>query len=377
MCLTKLSGLYPDTQNFMKELKMNVKNLIILLLISAGSILADIPEGYYDDTEGLSGEELKDVLNNIISGHTEYSYNDLRDFVLPNTDRDTLNSDNVILIYTGWSYPIEDFGGDPDQWNREHVWAKSHGDFGNVPPCGTDAHHVRPCDTSVNSVRGNLDFDNGGNEYIDGDGPTGCYYDSNSWEPRDEDKGDVARMIFYMDVRYEGEDGEPDLEMVDWVNSAPNNEPRHGKKSTLLEWHLDDPVDDWERLRNDRIYNYQDNRNPFIDIPEFVARIWLGVSTNPELVPELVLELTNYPNPFNPETTIQYSISKDSPVELTVYNIKGQKVKTLIDETQTKGIHEVIWDGTDANNKSVSSGIYLYKLTSEGKTDMRKMMMLK
>ena len=125
----------------------------------------------------------------------------------------------------------------------------------------------------MNSTRNNKDFDDGGTEYIDGDFPTGCLRDSDSWEPRDSEKGDVARMLFYMAVRYEGEDGEPDLELSDEVNTAPT--PFHGRLSTLLEWHENDPVDDWERRRNDIIYiDFQNNRNPFIDHPEFVDLIW-------------------------------------------------------------------------------------------------------
>ena len=81
-------------------------------------------------------------------------------------------------------------------------------DFGDSPPCGTDLHHMKPEDASVNSDRGNKDFDNGGVQHPEA---TGCYYDSDSWEPRDAVKGDVARMIFYMEVRYEGDNGEPDL----------------------------------------------------------------------------------------------------------------------------------------------------------------------
>ena len=141
------------------------KILLILALFSA--LFADIPTGYYDGTEGLSGESLKFVLNNIIDNHDELSYDDLRDFVLENTDEDPNNSNNLILFYTGRSQNKSTFGGGADQWNREHVWAKSHGDFGNNPPCGTDAHHIRPTDASINSTRGNKDFDDGGNAIYD------------------------------------------------------------------------------------------------------------------------------------------------------------------------------------------------------------------
>ena len=246
------------------------KYVFIILIISAG-LLAQIPDGYYDGTDNLYGEALKSVLNNIIDNHYELSYDDLRDFVLKNTDEDPNNSSNIILFYTGRSQSKTTFGGGADQWNREHVWAKSHGDFGDSPPCGTDAHHVRPTDASVNSTRGNKDFDNGGNAIYD-NGYLAGWTDTDSWEPRDDVKGDVARIIFYMATRYEGEGGELDLEAVDAVNTDPN--PEHGKLSTLLEWNQLDPPDEFEQNRNDVIYGYQNNRNPFIDHPEFVNYIW-------------------------------------------------------------------------------------------------------
>ncbi|NOX90729.1 MAG: choice-of-anchor D domain-containing protein [Calditrichaeota bacterium] len=241
-------------------------------LIIQTSADAYYTDSYYDPTQNKWGSELKSALHNIIKGHTQYSYSKLWD-ILRDTDEDPDNPNNVILLYTGWSYPKNKNGGDPDEWNREHVWAKSHGDFGTNPPAGTDVHHIRPTDVSVNSKRGNLDFDNGGSEYIDPDGATGCNYDGDSWEPRDAVKGDVARMMYYMVVRYEGEEGY-DLELVDYTPSTTSKEPLFGKQSTLYQWHRIDSVDDWERRRNDRIYNnWQHNRNPFIDHPEFADRM--------------------------------------------------------------------------------------------------------
>ena len=81
---------------------------------------------------------------------------------LKDTDQDPNNANNVIEIYSGRSIAKSDNGGGVDQWNREHVWAKSHGDFGTANGPGTDVHHLRPEDVTVNSTRGNLDFDNGG-----------------------------------------------------------------------------------------------------------------------------------------------------------------------------------------------------------------------
>lgn len=255
---------------------------IVLVFSFYQSSTAQIPAGYYDDAIGLSGESLKTALHNIIDDHTELSYASVTN-ALRVTDEDTINTDHVILIYTGWTYHKNDFGGLVDDWNREHVWSKSHGDFGDDPPAGTDIHHLRPCDVTVNSSKNNRDFSKGVTEYIDGGIPTGCYTDTDIWEPRDLDKGDVARMIFYMAVRYEGDNGEPDLELVSYVNTAPNGEPLYGNFDTLVKWHNQDPVNDWERRRNDLIYsNYQGNRNPFIDHPEYVDLIWGTVDENPE-----------------------------------------------------------------------------------------------
>jgi len=87
--------------------------------------------------------------------------------------------------------------------------------------------------------------------------------------------------------------------------------------------------------------------------------------------------LTNYPNPFNPETTINYSLKENSKVSLKIYNIKGQKIKTLIDKSISAGNHTVVWDGKDENNQPVGSGIYFYKLKSGNYQQIKKMMMLK
>ncbi len=257
--------------NYTDFLRIEVNGGIHPLIVQT-SAQVEYTDSYYDPTQNKWGADLKSALHNIIKGHTEYSYSKLWD-ILSDTDEDPNNPNNVILIYTGWSYPKSNHGGNADQWNREHVWAKSHGDFGTSAPAGTDVHHIRPCDVSVNSKRGNLDFDNGGTEYVDPDGDTGCHYDSDSWEPRDEDKGDVARMMYYMVVRYEGEEGY-DLELVDYTPSTSGKDPVFGKQSTLYQWNWMDSVDNWERRRNDRIYNnWQHNRNPFIDHPEFVDRL--------------------------------------------------------------------------------------------------------
>ncbi|HIV58494.1 MAG TPA: endonuclease [Candidatus Stackebrandtia faecavium] len=234
----------------------------------------DAPADYYSDAEGKTGDELKTALHNIIKGHDELSYDGVKD-AIPSTDADPNNDGNVILLYTGDSRPD---GGD---WNREHVWAKSHGDFGTAMGPGTDLHHLRPADPRTNSTRSNLDFDNGGEEI---EYAPGNFYDSDSFEPRDEVKGDVARMVMYMAVRYEG-DQYVDLELNEKLENGKN--PFHGKQSVLVEWSEQDPPDEFEKTRNDVIYeDFQHNRNPFIDHPEWVKEIWGDGAENPEDPPE-------------------------------------------------------------------------------------------
>ena len=187
---------------------------------------------------------------------------------LRETDEDPNNPNNVILFYSGDSRSKDRNGGNVGDWNREHVWAKSHGNFGTSKGPGTDIHHLRPTDVQVNSLRGNLDFDNGGSPVK---GCDGCFKTANSWEPPDRVKGDVARMLFYMATRYEQGD-RVDLELNEKLNNGST--PYHGKLSVLLEWHESDPVDEFERNRNDVIQEWQGNRNPFIDHPEWVELIW-------------------------------------------------------------------------------------------------------
>ncbi|MTI31114.1 endonuclease [Xanthovirga aplysinae] len=272
-----------------------------------------VDNDYYATTVGLTGNELKTSLHKIIRNHKAFPYSssttDVWD-ILKVTDEDPNNKGNVILFYTGRSESKsrqDDGSGDSDSWNREHIWAKSHGFPDKSDTAYTDVHHLRATDQSVNTSRSSKDFDNGGTEHNEA---TGNYSDADSWEPRDQVKGDVARMMFYMATRYEGD---YDLELVDYTGTN-SGQPIFGKLSTLLEWHADDPVDEREIRRNTLIYEqFQGNRNPFIDHPEFVERIWgtptslsnlhTGLSMGSKEFQESSLnlqeksELVVYPNP--------------------------------------------------------------------------------
>ncbi|MEE1765881.1 MULTISPECIES: endonuclease I family protein [unclassified Streptomyces] len=224
---------------------------------------------YYANAIGKTGTALKSSLHTIISPQTKLSYSAVWE-ALKVTDQDPNNTNNVKLLYSGISRSKTLNGGNSGNWNREHVWAQSHGDFGTSAGPGTDLHHLRPEDVTVNAIRGNLDFDNGGSSFTNSGG---SLYDSNSFEPRDAVKGDVARMILYMAVRYEGDDGWPNLEPNDLVTNGGTR--FHGRLSVLKAWNDEDPPDAFEERRNELIYtNYQRNRNPFIDHPEWVEAIW-------------------------------------------------------------------------------------------------------
>ncbi|MCB2207408.1 MAG: endonuclease [Bacteroidetes bacterium] len=333
----------------------------IVLLLSFIALFqfasAQIPPGYYDDAAGLTGIELKDALHDIIKNHDEPSYDDLRDFILKASDEDPDNPNNVILLYSGISRPKSMFGGNSGDWNREHVWAKSHGDFGNNPPSGTDAHHIRPTDVQINSIRGNLDFDNGGDPVS---GAPGCYKDGDSFEPRDAVKGDVARMVFYMDVRYEGDNGELDLTVVDAVNTAPA--PELGKLSVLLEWHQQDPPDDFERNRNNVVYSYQENRNPFIDHPEFVEEIW-GHPSSISVSDQIFVSC--YPNPVNNRLFVEYSYS--SMLTYSLLSFDGKQVL----EGQLQA------DKSTINTSNIGNGLFVLLIKNENNVIIKQLKVLK
>jgi len=240
------------------------------------------PAIYYASAIGLSGTELKSVLNSIIRGHKKYNYGCVWT-ALAETDADALNPDHVISIYTRNSIARldRDCGSankySLDAWNREHIWPKSHGFPSQGQDAYTDIHHIVPADKSTNTDRSDNDFKSGG---VPDDECLGCYEDKfnggSTWEPPDIVKGQIARMLFYMDTRYDGSDYDesdtPNLTLVDDSTTYPN--PSLGFLSDLLQWHCDFPVSDRERLRNDIVQSWQGNRNPFIDYPEFVESIW-------------------------------------------------------------------------------------------------------
>lgn len=344
-----------------------------------GVVQTNIPQGYYDQANNLSSDELKEALHQIISNHVIFPYTsnstDTWD-ILQESDQDPNENNNMILVYTGRSQEkgYRDGSGNYSQyengngtqsnsWNREHIWPKSHGFPDEDDNAYTDVHNLKPCDRSVNSSRGTKDFDFGGNQHSEA---SDCLTDSDSWEPPDYVKGDIARILFYMVVRYDpGVDHENntfDLELVNYT--TPNNtEPILGKLSSLLDWHLSDPVDDFEINRNEIIFGFQQNRNPFIDHPNLVNYLWgdnVGLVWNDNLtVPENeIIKTIIYPNPSS--GIINFSSDMEDEI-IEIFNLNGQIILNKIIDS-SNSVELDLPSGIYFLRSNTKSGIYNSKL---------------
>ena len=222
----------------------------------------------YDTLISLESDALLASLRKLMTDThtTESSYADCRDMAVL-TDCENGDGTSISLIYTSysscWAEWCNNMSGG---WNREHVWPQSLGGF-STGGAGADLHHVRPVDSTVNSTRGNMKFGNvSGGTAVYGTSVTnralGGYRSTPYFEPLDNVKGDIARIILYMYVRYGG-DSRYTCQSVTTVFESVD---------VLLEWCALDPVDTWEMGRNEVVAAYQGNRNVFIDYPELA---WL------------------------------------------------------------------------------------------------------
>lgn len=264
---------------------------------------ASVPgNDYYAGVNTTSASALRASLHALIDDHQRIPYTstatDTWD-VLEFADEDPLNPGRILDVYKNASYAK--VGGGNTEYNREHTWPKSYGftndGSGNYPY--TDTHMLFLSDASYNSSRGNKPYAdclvncterttlaNGGVGGGSGVFPGNSnWYDTTYWQTWGDRKGDVARALLYMDVRYEGGThgvtgvAEPDLVLTDdpgliQASSSNLNVAYMGRLADLLRWHAEDPVDDKERLRNEAVYSYQGNRNPFIDNPQWVACVF-------------------------------------------------------------------------------------------------------
>ncbi len=282
--------------------------LFICFLFTAPPLLAQPPAGYYDTVDATNGTALRATLHDVIDDHTRFPYTatttDTWD-IINLADENPNNTGQIIDLYKNASYAK--IPGGTGAYNREHSWPKSYGfpDDGTDNYPYTDTHHLFACDSLYNSLRSNKPFrpcdaacSEEATDSNDGrGGGTGVYpghsnwtagsFTQGTWETWDGRKGDVARAILYMDVRYEGgthgDTGvpEPDLiatdneALIDASNTGSNESVAYmGMLSVLLQWHAQDPPDSREMWRNEVVYSFQGNRNPFIDHPEWAQCLY-------------------------------------------------------------------------------------------------------
>jgi len=181
-----------------------------------------------------------------------------------------------------------------------------------------------------------------------------------------------GEYTYYITAVYsDGESDPSNSEVVDIVLAPPENLTYNinGSNVVILQW--DTPAGDEHRnVTGFRVYRDD------VLLAEPVVEIEITSTENNMLPLETSLGV-NHPNPFNPNTTISFQLSSDSKVELSIFNIKGEKVKQLVSDQLSAGQHSVTWDGEDENGKSVASGIYFYKMKTPNYRDLKKMIMLK
>ena len=337
------------------------KLYVFLTLIIAAVTLSAQPQGYYDGTEGLTGNALKAALHNIIKNDNHTSYSGLWS-AYQQTDKKP--NGKVWDIYSdvpNGTPPYEftfvtdqcgNYGGEGDCYNREHLWAQSWTNDNSTHK--TDLHHVYPTDGYVNNRRGNYAFgevnnatwtsQNGGKL-----GPnTVSGFSGTVFEPIDDYKGDIARALMYVSVRYYQEDGS-------WSTSDMSNKSviKNWAMTMLLRWHEEDPVDEKEINRNNKVYNIQGNRNPFVDYPEFAPMIWDPNWDNIEDQYVTTVLVNVWPNP----ATSTVNIKGENLNAVYMYNAMGQLVLSM--DVQNIDNQTVI-DVTGFN-----SGIYFMNIISE------------
>lgn len=296
----------------------------LVFCTATGELLAQAPPGYYDTVDTSNAAGLRSTLHAVIDDHTRFPYTSTATDtwnVLEQADEDPNDSGSILDVYKNASYAKE--GGGNSFYNREHTWPKSYGfpNDGSTNQPYTDCHMLFLCDSGYNSSRSNKPYRTCSaacsekvTDINDGDGGGSGSYPGNSswtegsltagtWETWVGRRGDVARALLYADVRYEGGNhgvtgiSEPDLiltdieALIDSSNTGSNESVAYmGMLSVLITWHQQDPVDAREIARNNAVFGFQGNRNPFIDNPAWVDCLFSGTcggggDTTPPLFP--------------------------------------------------------------------------------------------
>jgi endonuclease I len=345
--------------------------LLAVVLYFVSFSYSQIPTGYYNPADGLYGTALQSALHNIIKDHTIVTYQSLW-WYFESTDKKADNSvwdmysdvpnGTPPYVYYYDIYPSDQCGvyhTEGDCFTREHSWPKSW--FGGeVEPMYTDIFHIYPVDGYVNGMRNDYPYGEVTNPTwtsMNGSKLGPCVapgYTGKVFEPIDEYKGDLARTYFYMSVRYYTED-----------NGWPGSDATMGSQlktwalNMMLLWNSQDPVSQKETDRNNAVYLIQNNRNPFIDHPEFAQEIWgpdAGISEKGSGSRAIII----YPNPALDHCYL--ILPADCPekdCEINVTNVTGTKEQI-----------NFTFEGNriSADISNLPSGIYFSTLTISGKT---------
>lgn len=312
---------------------------------------------YYSGITATSGQQLLGQVHDLITiTHKKYtSYSDCKNPTYVKMTDPGSNSSSVMEFYSQANISSTWGAGAVGTWNREHVWCQSlsNGLWGESGG-GSDMHHIRPVETRLNSTRGNDKYglvsnrDSNKAYYKDGSGNNvahGGYSGGSVFEPLDEVKGDVARIVMYVYTHYNTysnvggtTNGSGSYFGTLKFTNVMSASSETAAINLLLEWNKNDPVDDIERTRNEAVYEIQGNRNPFIDHPEYVNAIWGNGTVTPGPGGNTSTELTGL-------TMSQTSVS------LTV----GQTKTLSVTATPVGASNAVNWSTSNSNVASVSS----------------------
>lgn len=267
---------------------------------------------YYSSTQNLSEEDLKDELHDVISAnYRQLSYNVARDEMYRSIDN---SSGKVTCVYTARQASFSTrSGANSNNFNCEHTWPQSL--FSSNLPMRSDIHHLFPTDANSNSQRGNLAF---GEVSGDGSWTQGGSKKGSVFEPRDDHKGDCARAMMYFVLRYE-----------DYSNFFK------GQENVLREWHTNHPPSKNAERRNESIFGVQNNRNPFVDYPQFADRITkLSGSSSSAFNDEVAFS----------DADIDFGIAKMGAGDIVVYKSVsnfGNQTVTLNNFSFSAGTHSI------------------------------------
>ena len=321
---------------------MKQKLLILALLFSVFSF-AQIPSGYYNTATG-TGYTLKTQLYNIIKGHTNNGYAGLyTTYQTSDVDNFYENDGTILDMYsenpsgtdpynytTGTTQRCGSYSVEGDCYNREHIIPQSV--FSEQSPMVADAHFITPTDGKVNGIRSNYPHgtvssatytsQNGGK--LGSSSVSG--YSGTVFEPINAFKGDIARMYFYFATRYENTVAGYSYAMFD---GSSNKVFTTAFLNLLLAWNAQDPVSAREIARNNAIYARQNNRNPFIDHPEYVNQIWGGTSSTDTTAPTAPTSLASTSKTAT-SISLSWTASTDN-VGVTGYDVYANSVlKTTV-----------------------------------------------